>query len=94
MIKAPDRPSLSGALYIWGRALFGGYKIPEKGPRKKLSKASKKIIEKSKIFVDISGPTEYTNHCSEFGGIAQLGERMTGSHEVRGSIPLVSTNTI
>ena len=28
------------------------------------------------------------------GAVAQLGERMTGSHEVRGSIPLGSTNTI
>ena len=26
------------------------------------------------------------------GAVAQLGERMTGSHEVRGSIPLSSTN--
>ena len=26
------------------------------------------------------------------GVVAQLGERMTGSHEVRGSIPLDSTN--
>ena len=26
-----------------------------------------------------------------FGAVAQLGERMTGSHEVRGSIPLSST---
>ena len=25
------------------------------------------------------------------GGVAQLGERLTGSQEVRGSIPLVST---
>src|SRR6266545_5561754 len=28
------------------------------------------------------------------GAVAQLGERMTGSHEVRGSIPLGSTNSI
>jgi hypothetical protein len=28
------------------------------------------------------------------GAVAQLGERMTGSHEVRGSIPLGSTNRI
>ena len=28
---------------------------------------------------------------STFGELAQLGERMTGSHEVRGSIPLFST---
>jgi hypothetical protein len=27
------------------------------------------------------------------GAVAQLGERMTGSHEVRGSIPLGSTNS-
>jgi hypothetical protein len=26
-----------------------------------------------------------------YGAVAQLGERMTGSHEVRGSIPLSST---
>ena len=29
-----------------------------------------------------------------FGAVAQLGERMTGSHEVRGSIPLGSTNQV
>ena len=28
---------------------------------------------------------------SRHGGVAQLGERLTGSQEVRGSIPLVST---
>ena len=28
------------------------------------------------------------------GAVAQLGERMTGSHEVRGSIPLGSTNSM
>ena len=27
------------------------------------------------------------------GGIAQLGERLTGSQEVRGSIPLISTKS-
>ena len=30
----------------------------------------------------------------KFGDVAQLGERMNGIHEVRGSIPLVSTNRI
>jgi hypothetical protein len=29
---------------------------------------------------------------SENGALAQMGERMTGSHEVNGSIPLCSTN--
>ena len=28
------------------------------------------------------------------GAVAQMGERMTGSHEVRGSIPLSSTKEI
>lgn len=31
-------------------------------------------------------------HVSVRGAIAQLGERMAGSHEVRGSSPLGSTN--
>ena len=29
----------------------------------------------------------------EYGGIAQLGERLNGIQEVSGSIPLISTNT-
>ncbi len=29
-----------------------------------------------------------------FGAVAQLGERMTGSHEVVGSIPISSTRKI
>ena len=29
-----------------------------------------------------------------YGAVAQMGERMTGSHEARGSIPLSSTNKI
>ena len=31
---------------------------------------------------------------SSHGGVAQLGERLTGSQEVRGSIPLVSTRAL
>ena len=38
--------------------------------------------------------TIYDHSVSAFGAVAQLGERMTGSHEVRGSIPLGSTNPI
>ena len=29
---------------------------------------------------------------TDFGDVAQLGERVNGIHEVRGSIPLVSTD--
>ena len=31
-------------------------------------------------------------HRTDFGDVAQLGERVNGIHEVRGSIPLVSTD--
>ena len=34
---------------------------------------------------------EQASDFPECGAVAQLGERMTGSHEVRGSIPLSST---
>ena len=36
--------------------------------------------------------TIYEDSIPANGAVAQLGERMTGSHEVRGSIPLGSTN--
>jgi hypothetical protein len=39
-------------------------------------------------------PSILSNRASSLGAVAQLGERMTGSHEVRGSIPLSSTNKI
>ena len=43
----------------------------------------------SKFFLTID--RKYTNISIVLGGVAQLGERLTGSQEVRGSIPLVST---
>ena len=33
------------------------------------------------------------NHETEYGGIAQLGERLNGIQEVSGSIPLISTKS-
>ena len=39
------------------------------------------------LHVAQTSPIVYLSH----GGVAQLGERLTGSQEVRGSIPLVST---
>ena len=44
-----------------------------------------KIVEKNRALVC------YSIFRTTFGELAQLGERMTGSHEVRGSIPLFST---
>ena len=45
-------------------------------------------IAKNFLHYQESSPIVFPRH----GGVAQLGERLTGSQEVRGSIPLVSTN--
>ena len=49
-----------------------------------------------KIFYKIVLATaeEFPYNNSSHGGVAQLGERLTGSQEVRGSIPLVSTRAL
>ena len=49
-----------------------------------------------KIFSEIvlASPGEFPYSTSSHGGVAQLGERLTGSQEVRGSIPLVSTRAL
>ena len=39
----------------------------------------------------LTSTISFVTNCLKFGAVAQLGERMTGSHEVRGSIPLSST---
>ena len=49
-----------------------------------------------KIFSEIvlASAGEFPYSTSSHGGVAQLGERLTGSQEVRGSIPLVSTRAL
>ena len=42
----------------------------------------------------LASPSEFPYSTSSHGGVAQLGERLTGSQEVRGSIPLVSTRVL
>ena len=42
----------------------------------------------------LASPSEFPYSISSHGGVAQLGERLTGSQEVRGSIPLVSTRAL
>ena len=46
----------------------------------------------SEIVLASAGDFPYST--SSHGGVAQLGERLTGSQEVRGSIPLVSTRAL
>ena len=49
-----------------------------------------------KIFskIVLASPGEFPYSIFSHGGVAQLGERLTGSQEVRGSIPLVSTRAL
>ena len=42
----------------------------------------------------LASPCEFPYSTFSHGGVAQLGERLTGSQEVRGSIPLVSTRAL
>ena len=42
----------------------------------------------------LASTSEFPYSTSSHGGVAQLGERLTGSQEVRGSIPLVSTRAL
>ena len=46
----------------------------------------------SEIVLASAGEFPYSTF--SHGGVAQLGERLTGSQEVRGSIPLVSTRAL
>ena len=50
----------------------------------------------AEIFSEIvlASSSEFPYTTSSNGGVAQLGERLTGSQEVRGSIPLVSTRAL
>ena len=43
------------------------------------------------FFIDTTVAINYKLQSFFCGAVAQLGERMAGSHEVRGSIPLSST---
>ena len=42
----------------------------------------------------LASSSEFPYSTFSHGGVAQLGERLTGSQEVRGSIPLVSTRAL
>ena len=50
-----------------------------------------RIEEREKKCVDGAFESGIVTSAPTHGDIAQLGERVTGSHEVRGSNPLIST---
>ena len=55
-------------------------------PRRRAGESFSKIV--------LASSSEFPYSTSSHGGVAQLGERLTGSQEVRGSIPLVSTRAL
>ena len=59
----------------------------------KFFKKTKKGLDKSELCAIIQKLSDTdAKQQTEYGGIAQLGERLNGIQEVSGSIPLISTN--
>ena len=75
-----------------GRAPRAGSGIA--GPS--VSSPSRVLVPSAESFSEIvlASAGEFPYSTSSHGGVAQLGERLTGSQEVRGSIPLVSTRAL
>ena len=65
-----------------GRVATGSRQAVQSSARKRFSK------------IVLASPCEFPYSTTSHGGVAQLGERLTGSQEVRGSIPLVSTRAL
>ena len=63
-------------------------------PRSRVRPASSPPAAESFSEIVLASPSEFPYSTSSHGGVAQLGERLTGSQEVRGSIPLVSTRAL
>ena len=82
----------AAALPPAGRALRAGSGIAGPsflGPSRIRARAAESFSE-----IVLASPSEFPYSTSLHGGVAQLGERLTGSQEVRGSIPLVSTRAL
>ena len=75
------RAPRAGSVFA-GPSLTNPFRIPAPAARKIFSK------------IVLASPSEFPYSTSSHGGVAQLGERLTGSQEVRGSIPLVSTRAL
>ena len=62
--------------------------------RSRVRPASAPPPQESFSKIVLASPGEFPYSTFSHGGVAQLGERLTGSQEVRGSIPLVSTRAL
>ena len=84
------RPNVVDGPVSWrgsrGRPDWNRKGVRRQRPRAVTAKVFSKIV--------LASPSEFPYNTSSHGGVAQLGERLTGSQEVRGSIPLVSTRAL
>ena len=74
----------------WDRSGTGGAGERAIGPRAARGSGGIAAAESFSENV-LASPSVFPYSTFSHGGVAQLGERLTGSQEVRGSIPLVST---
>ena len=72
-----------------GRACAPVQKISQKGRQEKIAVFLKKSVDRCKKAC--YNKQAVNEKATEYGGIAQLGERLNGIQEVSGSIPLIST---
>ena len=96
--RAPERraaalPPPSGRAPTGEKGIAGPRgPFPRLRPRPGCAPAPPPAESFSEIVLASAGEFPYST--SSHGGVAQLGERLTGSQEVRGSIPLVSTRAL
>ena len=82
----PEMPWARPAGQIRHRGSLALESVPRSRPSGAPPESFSKIV--------LASPSEFPYSTSSHGGVAQLGERLTGSQEVRGSIPLVSTRAL
>ena len=91
------RPNVVDGPVPWREAPGGGRSGAGSGiAGPSVSSPSRVLAPSAESFSEIvlASPPEFPYSTSSHGGVAQLGERLTGSQEVRGSIPLVSTRAL
>ena len=96
LVREPERlaaalPPVRGARLAGGAGNRGPLwpgrgRTPGRAPRGRAGESFSEIV--------LASAGEFPYSTSSHGGVAQLGERLTGSQEVRGSIPLVSTRAL
>ena len=77
-----------------GRIGHRGASRPVPAPAAAAGQRTRDGARESFSKIVLASPSEFPYSTFSHGGVAQLGERLTGSQEVRGSIPLVSTRAL